>query len=343
MLTDKAKLEPGYRVTKVKSTKVAGKKYEEIQRILLTASNDIRIDYAVIFEEGDLSTDTVEEHTNLLHLRPKSGRWSNRKSMKQRRSLRPSKSPVRAIKANHQKSHSFSGSPTLTSSKTDDPPFFPTFELAALSTAQSEPPTGLLTEPPNVQKARGYGSAAETEDDITSLIDAHGPPVQLEVVEEQKGFIITKGIEVNVLCVECKNVFVIDDSERKYHCLDEKNDDVEEVVEEQKKSMNLKKPLQMVQASETTLTPDVISENAPVEAMRPLDAVGTDTDTIDSPHTPTPSLTALDKGQCEKYNGLCPKCLELECTVDVRKLDAVLLAPCSSGHVCYISSPSYFY
>eukprot|EP01084_Bolivina_argentea_P123585 219009_1 len=54
-LIDQGELASGYRVTKVKTTKVTGKKYSEISKLILSASNDMRVDYSVVFEEGDLS------------------------------------------------------------------------------------------------------------------------------------------------------------------------------------------------------------------------------------------------------------------------------------------------
>ena len=54
VLIEKGELKRGYRVTKVKGQKVVGKKYDQISKMLLTASNDMRVDYSVTFEEGNM-------------------------------------------------------------------------------------------------------------------------------------------------------------------------------------------------------------------------------------------------------------------------------------------------
>eukprot|EP01083_Nonionella_stella_P078224 213937_1 len=60
-LLEKSEIKIGYRVTKVKGIKVMNKKYSDIKKMIVSASNDLRVDYAVLFEEGELDWYTLNK------------------------------------------------------------------------------------------------------------------------------------------------------------------------------------------------------------------------------------------------------------------------------------------
>ena len=103
ILTDKAGLKRGYRVTKVKSTKVSGKPYEEIRKMILQASNDMRVDYSVTFEEGDMSwynfDEPKETKKTKKHERKGSGRFVHTKKKSTRNLLKIKKSNIYEVAA----------------------------------------------------------------------------------------------------------------------------------------------------------------------------------------------------------------------------------------------------
>ena len=51
-LVEKSKIAIGYRVIKVKGIKVVNKRYADILKMITAASNDLRVDYGVVFEQG---------------------------------------------------------------------------------------------------------------------------------------------------------------------------------------------------------------------------------------------------------------------------------------------------
>ena len=59
-----------------------------------------------------------------------------------------------------------------------------------------------------------------------------------------------------------------------------------------------------------------------------------------APKTPAKSVHVSTKGRDKNditYNGLCKQCVKMECTIELSKIDAIMLAPHLSGHSVCIS------
>jgi len=80
-LMERTKIKTGYRVIKVKGIKVINKKYCDIQKMITSASNDLRIDYGVLFEEGDLDWYNLKKPKNSNHLNSKTQHLRHSKSV----------------------------------------------------------------------------------------------------------------------------------------------------------------------------------------------------------------------------------------------------------------------
>eukprot|EP01084_Bolivina_argentea_P013209 24768_1 len=96
ILIKKSNIKVGYRVSKVKSINVINKKYTDILKLIKRASNDLRIEYSILFEEGELdwyntktptlSKSKISKPTNIKHVKTQSLNFTSKytKNLKQR-------------------------------------------------------------------------------------------------------------------------------------------------------------------------------------------------------------------------------------------------------------------
>ena len=109
LFTQKSNIKPGYRVIKVKGLKVINKKYHDILKQIITASNDTRIDYAIIFEQGDINwynLKTPSSSKSSSHL--KHAKSVNNIALNKRRksgNMLPKTSSRSSLKATSKSSH----------------------------------------------------------------------------------------------------------------------------------------------------------------------------------------------------------------------------------------------